>query len=333
VANLSPTAYRMTTYFRRSFNVPDPAVVGGLQMRLQRDDGAVVYLNGRMVWSSNMPERFDAQTPASAAIEGSDEAEWHFMEVPSGLLLPGKNVVAVEVHQSDKPTAAEPGDLRFDLELSGVAAPPPPQDVLIAAGDSWAYWDGDSSTDVREAWTKTNFVDSSWKQGLARHGYGIDRPATGLNASSSGDAAVANPSVMFRKWFDIADPAAYGVLHCFLQVDDGAAVFLNGNRVFEHNIARGARTDSAALSCHRSLQSAPPAVTSECTTSELAALTGLCGRWQAGWGGFRGGDPVRNRQPGCILLKAECNTDRPGRAQGGSTGCLWNSGRESKRFH
>jgi hypothetical protein len=86
-------------------------------------------------------------------------------------------------------------------------------------------------------------------------------------------------------------------------------------------------------SCHRSLQSAPPAVTSECTTSELAPFRGLCGRWQAGWGGFRGGDPVRNRQPGCILLKAECNTDRPGRAQGGSTGCLWNSGRESKRFH
>ncbi len=247
-ANLSPTAYRMTTYFRRSFNVPDPAVVGGLQMRLQRDDGAVVYLNGRMVWSSNMPERFDAQTPASAAIEGNDEAEWHFMELPSGLLLPGKNVVAVELHQSDKPTPEEPGDLRFDLELSGLPAPPPPQDVLIAAGDSWAYWDGDSSTDVREAWTKTNFVDSPWKQGVARHGYGIDRPATGLNAGSSGDPSVANPSVVFRKWFDIADPAAYGVLHCFLQVDDGAAVFINGNRVFEHNLAKGARTDSRALS-------------------------------------------------------------------------------------
>jgi hypothetical protein len=247
-ANLSPTAYRMTTYFRRSFNVPDPAVVGGLQMRLQRDDGAVVYLNGRMVWSSNMPERFDAQTPAGAAIEGSDEADWHFMELPSGLLLPGKNVVAVELHQSDKPTPEEPGDLRFDLELSGVAAPPPPQDVLIAAGDSWAYWDGDSSTDVREAWTKTNFVDSSWKQGLARYGYGVAGAATGLNAGTSGDPSVANPSALFRKWFDIADPGAYGVLHVFLQVDDGAAVFLNGNRVFEHNLAKGARADSPALS-------------------------------------------------------------------------------------
>ena len=247
-ANLSPTAYRMTTYFRRSFNVPDPAVVGGLQMRLQRDDGAVVYLNGNLVWSSNMPERFDAQTPASAAIEGSDEAEWHFMELPSGLLLPGKNVVAVELHQSDKPTPAEPGDLRFDLELSGVATPPPPQDVLIAAGDSWAYWDGDSSTDVREAWTKTNFVDSSWKQGLARYGYGVAGAATGLNAGTSGDPSVANPSALFRKWFDIADPGAYGVLHVFLQVDDGAAVFLNGNRVFEHNLAQGARADSPALS-------------------------------------------------------------------------------------
>ncbi|RFC52724.1 MAG: hypothetical protein DVB22_000307 [Verrucomicrobia bacterium] len=248
VANLSPTAYRMTTYFRRSFNVPDPAVVGGLQMRLQRDDGAVVYLNGRMVWSSNMPERFDAQTPAGAAIEGSDEADWHFMELPSGLLLPGKNVVAVELHQSDKPTPEEPGDLRFDLELSGVAAPPPPQDVLIAAGDAWAYWDGDSSTDVGEAWTKTNFVDSPWKQGLARHGYGVAGAATGLNAGSSGDPTVANPSALFRKWFDIADPGAYGVLHVFLQVDDGAAVFFNGNRVFEHNVAKGARADSPALS-------------------------------------------------------------------------------------
>jgi transposase-like protein len=44
-----------TTYFRREFNVDDPSDFASLSLELQRDDGAIVYLNGKLVFSSNMP--------------------------------------------------------------------------------------------------------------------------------------------------------------------------------------------------------------------------------------------------------------------------------------
>src|SRR6185369_12826165 len=45
----------ITTYFRRSFQVTGGAVYTNLQFKLVRDDGAVVYLNGRELFRSNMP--------------------------------------------------------------------------------------------------------------------------------------------------------------------------------------------------------------------------------------------------------------------------------------
>ena len=45
----------ITTYFRKSFTVSDPASIPQLQLSLLRDDGAVVYLNGVEVARSNLP--------------------------------------------------------------------------------------------------------------------------------------------------------------------------------------------------------------------------------------------------------------------------------------
>src|SRR5205085_2780121 len=44
----------ITTYFRKAFTVSNAAAVTALQLRLLRDDGAVVYLNGVEVFRSNM---------------------------------------------------------------------------------------------------------------------------------------------------------------------------------------------------------------------------------------------------------------------------------------
>src|SRR5215218_7714607 len=65
----------ITTYFRRSFNVNDAGAFAALTLRLLRDDGAVVYLNGAEVWRSNMPAgAVSYTTPASVAIGGADES-------------------------------------------------------------------------------------------------------------------------------------------------------------------------------------------------------------------------------------------------------------------
>src|SRR6185503_3862376 len=45
----------VTTYYRKSFNVADASVLTNLLLRLQRDDGAVVYLNGVEIFRSNLP--------------------------------------------------------------------------------------------------------------------------------------------------------------------------------------------------------------------------------------------------------------------------------------
>src|SRR6186997_3428099 len=45
----------ITTYFRTSFEADGVASFSGLLLRLRRDDGAVVYLNGSEVHRANMP--------------------------------------------------------------------------------------------------------------------------------------------------------------------------------------------------------------------------------------------------------------------------------------
>ena len=105
-----------TTYFRRTFSVTNPADVASLSLRLWRDDGAVVYLNGTEVFRTNMPAgTISHATRASTVIMGANESAFVSAALSASLLVAGSNVIAVEVHQSD----AASSDLSFDLELLG----------------------------------------------------------------------------------------------------------------------------------------------------------------------------------------------------------------------
>lgn len=105
----------VASYFRRNFDVADPSVVKDLTLRLLRDDGAVVYLNGIEVCRSNMPATaITYQTFATLEVKGPEEQKFFEQSVPVGLLVQGTNTLAVEVHQH---TANKPMDLSFDLEL------------------------------------------------------------------------------------------------------------------------------------------------------------------------------------------------------------------------
>ncbi len=110
----SSAAKYPTTYFRKSFNVANPASVTGLTLGLSRDDGAVVYLNGTEVVRSNMPVgTIGYTTLAATTVSGNDKLTVNNFAIPPNLLVAGNNVVAVEVHQ----VSANSGDLRFDLSL------------------------------------------------------------------------------------------------------------------------------------------------------------------------------------------------------------------------
>ena len=109
----------MSAYFRTSFRM-DPAQrkkIEALGILLRRDDGAVVYLNGREVVRSNMdPGKVAFKTPAASATGPADEATYHRYMVPVESLANGQlNTVAIEVHQANPASS----DLFIDLEIIG----------------------------------------------------------------------------------------------------------------------------------------------------------------------------------------------------------------------
>jgi hypothetical protein len=106
----------MTTYFRRSFSAPADSVTLALRIRLLRDDGAVVYLNGREVMRSNLhpTNPITWASAATAAVAGTEESTVYLeATAPPALLVPGPNVIAVEIHK----VAPADDDLSFDLAL------------------------------------------------------------------------------------------------------------------------------------------------------------------------------------------------------------------------
>jgi hypothetical protein len=80
----------ITTYFRRTFTVSEPDRFDGLTLRLLRDDGAIVYLNGQEIARSNLPnEPIHYQTPASSSVGGASESAFlEFVIDPARLRPP-----------------------------------------------------------------------------------------------------------------------------------------------------------------------------------------------------------------------------------------------------
>ncbi len=108
----------ITTWFRNSFEVADPADIDHLDLALIRDDGAIVYVNGTEVVRTNMPAGpVNGATLASDYAWGPGETEPQLYSVLADALVAGTNTIAVEIH------SASPGsrDLSFALEVTGVA--------------------------------------------------------------------------------------------------------------------------------------------------------------------------------------------------------------------
>ena len=110
----------ITTYFRRTFEVTSG--YASLLVRLRRDDGAVVHLDGVEVLRSNMPAGVVGPSTLAASILNEPD-ESRLVDLPVAVALaPGRHVLAVEVHQS----APASSDMSFDLALHGVGRVTPP---------------------------------------------------------------------------------------------------------------------------------------------------------------------------------------------------------------
>ena len=168
MVSFGPTAGAkyITTYLRRLFVAPADVVITNLEFLLKRDDGAVVWLNGREVYRSNMPGGpIGHTTLASASVGGADESTFFPTSVRVTNALTATNLLAVEVHQN----AGDSSDLTFDLELTGVGYQVqglPPEPAITRAGNavtiSWAAspagWNLYSSPTVNPGatWTLVN---------------------------------------------------------------------------------------------------------------------------------------------------------------------------------
>jgi hypothetical protein len=129
----------VTSFFRHPFEVTDPAGVISLEGALLRDDGAVVYLNRREVTRSNMPQvSIDYTTFASTTAGGADESAFHSFAIDPALLVKGKNVIAVEVHQANRTSS----DISFDFALSGKGSSANQPPTVQPFAELTAAWPG-----------------------------------------------------------------------------------------------------------------------------------------------------------------------------------------------
>lgn len=117
----------VTTYFRRVFQVGAEKAYSAATLGVRRDDGAVVYLDGREIFRNNMPSGTITNTTlATGTVSGSDEQAFFNVSVNPNLLSPGEHVLAVEIHQSSRSSS----DIVFDLELLGSVVPMPAPPIL-----------------------------------------------------------------------------------------------------------------------------------------------------------------------------------------------------------
>jgi autotransporter-associated beta strand protein len=132
---------QITTYFRRAVVVPNPAQVRTLTARVLRDDAAVVHLNGAEIWrDENLPSTgaINYDTRAQTSLSNADESAWLSFALSPAALLPGTNIIAIEVHQS----AANSSDLAMNFELNATLLLP--ASVRLALTGDTLSWPADA---------------------------------------------------------------------------------------------------------------------------------------------------------------------------------------------
>ncbi len=238
----------ITYYFRHEFNVTNPDESLELKLEILRDDGAVVYINGKEVKRSNMPANafIYYDTKASGEVSGSAEGTYYEYTISSAYLVSGTNLIAVEVHQYTNTSS----DISFDLKLSTV--PTSTGTVLVHQNSTWEYLDGGNNP-PDDSWKQNNFT-GSWASGAAELGYNdgsddaSDLDEGQVTTISYGSDASNKPiTYYFRQEFTVNSIEA-GELRLEILRDDGAVVYINGAEVARSNMPGGTITSTTTAS-------------------------------------------------------------------------------------
>jgi hypothetical protein len=223
------SAKYVTTYFRKTISVANPAAFTAFSAKVKRDDGIVLYLNGTEVYRNNMPSGTISYTTLASSAASDDGATAQAFSIPVAAFVPGNNTIAVEIHQS----AVTSSDLSFDLEL--LATPVPVSANILEYGSSWKYLD--NGINQGTTWRSSTFNDATWASGNAQLGFGDGDETTIV--SYGNNASYKYITTYFRKVVSIADTSQFTGYTLNLKRDDGAVVFINGTEVFRSNMPTG----------------------------------------------------------------------------------------------
>jgi hypothetical protein len=203
----------ITTYFRKSFDVTNPDLVQSLEVDLMRDDGAAVYVNGTEVHrTSNLAPTAGHNTPADlmAALGTPQEYQFTRFTINPDVLVPGNNVIAVEIHQQ----SAASSDMSFDLELRAtfstiagdidydgdVDRADAAQFALNYGRDSGSIWtDGDFNGDRRVSLADWAMLQQNFGS-MAPSPVGVPEPSALMLVALSVVAASVKGVGKFRRW-------------------------------------------------------------------------------------------------------------------------------------
>ncbi len=106
----------LVSYYIKKFTIDNPSDAFVYELKLRRDDGAIVYLNGKEVWRSNIADKNAKNNGrASVSLGNNEEAIIHSKLFPIKYFEKGKNRLSVAIYQGSVRTS----DSYFDLALIG----------------------------------------------------------------------------------------------------------------------------------------------------------------------------------------------------------------------
>jgi hypothetical protein len=210
-----------SVFCRRAFELGP--FVAALRLKIDYDDGFAAYLNGTEVArsASLAPPGVPIAWNRLAAA-GREAGQLEIFDLPVAALVPGKNVLAIHVHNS----ALDSSDLSL---LPALVA----DYTLVPPGSAWRFLRG--SKPLPASWKELAFDDSAWEEGRTGIGYGDDDDATVLL-----DMQGSYGAVFCRREVLIAAPGELEKVSLRVLYDDGVVVFVNGTEVARLNVPAGA---------------------------------------------------------------------------------------------
>jgi len=121
-------------------------------------------------------------------------------------------------------------------------------DTLSNFGAYWKYLD-DGSDQGATAWKTATFSDASWACGPSPLGYGDTWIATCIRSGCTAQtncylpaSCTVNATYYFRKKINVSDVSLYDSVAIDGMIDDGHALYVNGNLVWANGLTAGSIT-------------------------------------------------------------------------------------------